>query len=49
MEEARRLGWSWQKIANELQGRTPKQLMRACSEVRKMAFFLYHFSLAETN
>eukprot|EP00210_Caulerpa_lentillifera_P002123 g2037.t1 len=34
VEEARRLGWSWQKIANELQGRTPKQLMRAYSELR---------------
>lgn len=33
IDEARRLGWSWQRIASELQGRTPKQLMRAYSEV----------------
>ena len=33
VEEARQLGWSWQKIANELQGRTPKQLMKIYSDV----------------
>lgn len=33
VEEARQLGWNWQRIANELQGRTAKQLMKIYSEV----------------
>jgi len=33
VDEARQWGWSWQRIASELQGRTPKQLMRIYSDV----------------
>lgn len=33
VDEARQLGWSWQRIANELGGRTAKQLMKIYSDV----------------
>ena len=37
VEEACQLGWSWQRIANELQGRTARQLMKIMADVSAAA------------
>jgi len=41
VDEARQLGWSWQRIANELQGRTAKQLMKIYSDPRPRSRMRY--------
>jgi len=41
VEEAKQLGWTWQRIANELQGRSPKQLMKIYSDPRPRSRLRY--------